>query len=189
MTCPDFDDLLTARAEPGAHAEVLAHAGRCPQCARTWAALALLDAAPAAARWPEVPPALSRAARAVAHGASSLRRLREALARLVFDSAAGPAAAVALRGAGPAARHLQFEAGALQLDLAVLGGDTLVGQLDGAGEPSAATCLLAGPDGARWTPLESNGDFRFERVVPGRYLLAVETDDQRLLVPDLDLSA
>lgn len=187
MNCPDFDDLLAARARPGEHAEVLAHAGNCPRCARTWGALALLDEAAAAARWPEVPPALSRAARDLARGGSPLRRMREALARLVFDSAAGPVAAVALRGAGPAARHLQFEAGALQLELAVLGSDTLVGQLEGAGEPAVATCMLAGPQGARWEPLEANGDFRFEHVAPGRYLLAVDTDDQRLLVPDLDL--
>jgi hypothetical protein len=138
-------------------------------------------------RWPEVPPALARAARDVARGASPLRRLRESLARLLFDSAAGPVAAVALRGAGPAARHLQYEAGTLQLDLAVLGSDTLVGQLAGMEDAAAATCMLAGPQGARWAPLEDNGDFRFEQVAPGRYLLALETGDQRLLVPDLDL--
>ena len=84
--------------------------------------------------------------------------------------------------------------GALRLDLAVLtdapdGGDTLVGQLTGARDVTSASCLLAGAHGTRWAPLESGGDFRFEHVAPGRYLLAVDAEDDRLLVPELDLSA
>jgi len=195
MNCPDFDELLAARAEPTApaHAEVLAHAGACPQCARTWTALLRLDAAPAAARWPAVPERLARAARELARAPA--RTVRDASARLLFDSAAaGSRPALALRGAGPAARHLTFEYGALSLELAVLagehvGGDTLVGQFAGLRDPSEACCMLTGADVSRWTPLQPNGDFRFERVTPGRWLLALESEDQRFVVPELDLAA
>lgn len=185
MNCPDIDELLEARAAPGVHAELLAHAGGCPECSRLWAALDLLDAAPAAAAWREVPGRLLDAARAAGRGPSPLARLREVVARLVFDSATAPAAA--LRGAGPATRHLTYEGAGRQLDLALLGGETLVGQVGGAG--ASGTVILAGPDGPRWAPLEANGDFRFERVAPGRYLLAVEGERERLLVPELDLGA
>jgi hypothetical protein len=193
MSCPDFDDLLAARAAPAAHGEVLAHVGRCPACAASWAALLQLDDAPGAARWPAVPERLSRAAREL--GRSPRRSGPTAPARLVFDSSApGARAALALRGSGPAARHLQYEAGGVQLDLAVLAGehadgDTLVGQVNGVSDASGAACVLAGAEVARWTPLDLHGDFRFERVAPGRWLLTLEADDQRLVLPELDLAA
>jgi hypothetical protein len=193
MSCPAFDELLAARAEPVAHGEVFAHVGGCPRCALAWAALLRLEAAPAAARWPDVPQRLASAARELVRVPA--RALRDASAQLLFDSAvAGSRPALALRGAGPATRHLAYEAGALHLELAVLagehaGGDTLVGQFAGVRDPSSACCVLTGADVARWTPLERNGDFRFERVRPGRWLLALEAEDQRLVLPALELSA
>ena len=169
MTCPPFAELVAAHERPAAQPDVLAHVGGCRECSQLWAALALLPDAPRAAAWRDVAASLSEAARRV--GAGPVRAARDAIASVIFDSAAG----------------------ALQLDLALLadapdGGDTLVGQVAGLRDASAASCLLAGAAGARWTPLEGNGDFRFDRVAPGRYLLSVEDDDQRLLVPDLDLS-
>jgi hypothetical protein len=191
MTCPTFDELVAAHERPAAQSEVVAHVGGCGECSRLWNALGLLRDAPHAAAWREVDAALHDAARRV--GAGQVRVSPPAVASVVFDSAAGARPALALRGAGPAARHLVLAAGALQLDLALLadapdGGDTLVGQVAGLRDAAAASCLLAGAAGARWTPLEDNGDFRFDRVSPGRYLLSIENDDQRLLVPDLDLS-
>jgi hypothetical protein len=192
MTCPEFDDLVAAHERPAAHSALLAHVGGCGACSRTWSALELLRDGARAAAWPDVDAALAAAARRT--GAGPAPAARASLASVVFDSAAGSRPAVALRGAGPAARHIVLSAGALQLDLALLadapdGGDTLVGQVAGLREAAAATCLLAGPAGARWTPLEPNGDFRFESVKPGHYLLSVEDERERLLVPDLDLSA
>jgi len=190
MTCPGFDELVAAHEQPAAHAAVLAHVGGCADCSRTWATLELLRDARSAAGWPEVGEALGRAAR---RAGDRPRAAPAALGRLVYDSASGARPAVALRGAGPAARHLVLSAGALQLDLALLAdapeGDTLVGQVSGLADASAASCLLAGDAGARWSPLEGNGDFRFERVTPGHYLLSVDGGSERLLVPDLDLSA
>ena len=191
MTCPDFAELVAARAQPAAKPDVLAHVGRCRECSRLWSALALLHDARGAAAWRDVAESLALAARRL--GAGPVRAAPGDIAKVIFDSAAGARPAVALRGAGPAARHLVLSAGALKLDLALLadapdGGDTLVGQVAGLRDASAASCLLAGAAGARWTPLEGNGDFRFDRVSPGRYVLTVEDDDQRLLVPDLDLS-
>ena len=191
MTCPSFAELVAAHERPAAQPDVLAHVGRCRECSQLWAALALLADAPHAAAWRDVAASLGEAARRL--GAGPARAASASIANVIFDSAAGARPAVALRGAGPAERHLVLAAGALQLDLALLadapdGGDTLVGQVAGLRDASAATCLLAGAAGARWTPLEANGDFRFDRVAPGRYLLSVEDDDQHLLVPDLDLS-
>ena len=191
MTCPTFDELVAAHERPAAQPEVVAHVGGCRECSRLWAALGLLPDAPRAAAWPDVAASLHDAARRV--GAGRARPTPTEVASVVFDSAAAARPAVALRGAGPAARHLVLVSGALQLDLALLadapdGGDTLVGQVAGLNDAAGASCLLAGSAGARWTPLEGNGDFRFDRVSPGRYLLSIENDDQRLLVPDLDLS-
>ncbi|HEX5012134.1 MAG TPA: hypothetical protein VFY71_17240 [Planctomycetota bacterium] len=191
MTCPTFAELLAARERPAAQPEVVAHVGGCRECSRLWVALGLLPDAPRAAAWPDVGASLHETARRA--GAGRVRAAPTAVASVIFDSATGARPAVALRGAGPAARHLVLASGPLQLDLALLadapdGGDTLVGQVAGLRDAAAASCLLAGAAGARWTPLEGNGDFRFDRVSPGRYLLSIENDDQRLLVPDLDLS-
>ena len=105
--------------------------------------------------------------------------------------------APALRDGGPIDRHLLFEAGPFEVDLAFVEGGALVGQVlaeeeaSAAGEPSGledAVCVLLGDGDARESALHTNGDFRFERVEPGRYALFVEAREVRVVVPEIDLS-
>lgn len=206
MRCPGFDELLSHLA--GGDAGVAAHlASGCASCARRVELLGALRATFAAGPLPEVPTHLSHAALAIPQeetaagergespGMGALARIRELFARPLIDTASlglAPALRGDDEGSGPIDRHLLFEAGPYEVDLAVVEGGSLVGQVlcDEADEPAlaGAVCVLLDERDAREERLCSNGDFRFEDVGPGRYALFVESAELRLVVPELDLT-
>jgi hypothetical protein len=109
--------------------------------------------------------------------------LVEQAARLVRDTAAGPASpAFGLRG--EAARRLGFETGEVELDLAIdprPGGASVTGQLVSlAGSPSGAAdarvLLAAEPDGIWETTTDPDGEFALDvnRPWPLRMYVALE---------------
>ncbi len=137
--------------------------------------------------------AIPRSAAPAAPG--PLARVRELIAKKLVDTASF-GLAPALRGSeegGPVDRHLLYAADSFEVDLAVVEGGSLVGQVladDGEGPHlSGAVCVLVGENAARETDVRNNGDFRFEDVRPGRYALFVESTELRLVVPELDLTS
>ncbi len=201
MSRVNYEQLLEALLGDGAELPSSPEAARVGRLLRTM--LSALQAGPL----PEVPPHLSLAARQVPESLvakadappSSLRaRLTEladhVLGRLVFDSAR-PTPALALRGPGPAARHLlyRFDDAGYELDLALIDPDTIVGQvLDTSAEPSAledAVCVLVGDDGLRQAAVGRHGDFRFEGVGHRPTALLLETGTGRFVLEDLGLGA
>jgi len=205
MSCPAFHELLEW-VQDGARRDVASVIGThvsdgCPDCARR---LRLLDElAPALGRPlpPRVPPALRAATlgRLAAAGAPSsrplervagaLRRTREYVAELLLLGPL-PAAAAGMRGDGDAA-HRVFTAGPYQVDVALVGAGSVMGQVSGDSEPmselSGATCILFTSRFAAEAPLAADGGFRFEHLGPARYALMIDSRHARLLLPDVDL--
>jgi len=197
MSGDNHEELLEALLDSGVALPSTPEAARAERLLRTMLSALELGALP------EVPPHLSLAARRVPGSlaenaaAPSLRaRLAEladhVLGSLVFDSAR-PTPALALRGPGPAARHLlyAFDRSPLELDLALIEPDAIVGQVLDTGAHGSgwddAVCVLVGEDGLRQTTVGAYGDFRFEGVDHRPMSLLLETGDRRLVIEDLGL--
>ena len=122
-----------------------------------------------------------------------LSRAKGFLAHLIRDAGGEQELVPALRGEGPADRHLLFEAGPFEVDLALIDSGALVGQVHTAGgdpqELEDGVCVLYSDDDTREAPLDADGDFHFASVRPGAYDLVLETPRVRLLLPDVDLSS
>ena len=199
QSCPSFVEhfrRLELDPDDASKPAVESHiAANCPDCIRRERlARSVLKAL--AQEPPPEPPRAWRA-RAVELAAASapiglLGRAKGFLARLIRDAGA-PELVPALRGEGPAQRHLLFEAGPFEVDLALIDSGALVGQVHAAGgdpqELEDGVCVLYSADDTREAPLDSDGDFHFASVQPGAYDLVLETPRVRLLFPDVDLSA
>lgn len=195
MSCPSFEDLVEARLSPDSRPEVLTHlGGGCANCVQRLKVVEIAVSALRAEPFPAVPERLHRLALEIP---DRVRRgpLREALAgvvefvgELVFDSrAARPA--LALRGEHVAERHLLYRAGPFEIDVALLEDDALVGQVLHADADLGddAACVLCGEDRVLQSSVEPNGDFHFDAVPPGRYMLMFESGELRVVVPEVDL--
>ncbi len=210
MTCPSYAALL-ATLEPGSEGAAASpeHVRRhlddgCPHCERR---LTLLQAL--ASQMGRSPPSavsealrrrvldqlgsppVARPDRMRAFGAG-LDRLREYLAELV-QSEPAPAFATGLRSA-PDQIHQVYEAGPFQVDVALVEGRSVIGQIwpgDDGTEPldhDGTVCVLCGRGRSWESALDDGGDFRFHGVGPGRYALMIDGPDVRVIVTDLDLS-
>lgn len=188
MTCPDYERLFLALADRTLDPEVHRHlAEGCPRCAGRirlgeTALQALLSGGLPAPRedW--------KKAAAELPGRPDLRLPTRWTGTEVVDRGPTPV----LRGGALCQRHLRFEAGPAELDLALLEPATLVGTVtrhDDRELGRDAVCVLDGSRGTRQMALEPNGDFRFEGVDPGHYLLLVEGGDWNLVVKDVDLTS
>jgi hypothetical protein len=182
----DTNDPL--KAESGTHV-----ASDCPNCVRRERLARSVLKALGHDPLPEAPlPWRARAVRlAAADQPGLLSRAQGFLARLVRDAGGDQELVPALRGEGPAERHLLFEAGPFEVDLALIDSGALVGQVHAAGrdrqELEDGVCVLYSEDDTREALLDSDGDFHFASVRPGAYDLVLETPSVRLLLPDVDL--
>jgi len=95
-----------------------------------------------------------------------------------------------MRGDGDTA-HRVFVAGPYQVDVALVGAGSVMGQVSGdteqMSELSGATCILFTSRFAAEAPLAADGGFRFEHLGPARYALMIDGRSARLLLPDVDL--
>lgn len=118
--------------------------------------------------------------------------VREFIADLVFDSFLHEPVAV-LRGRSATERHLLYRAGSFEVDLALTESGAIVGQVLGDDDEwenvRDATCILTGEDRTWTSDIESNGDFHFDGVGPGSYVLQLEAPEVRLVVPEFEFSS
>jgi hypothetical protein len=182
---PDADDAQ----KPGVDLHIAAN---CPDCIRRERLARSVLKALAHEPLPKPPRAWRARAAALAGPGGFLGRARGFLARLVRDAGAQEVVP-ALRGEGPAQRHLLFEAGPFEVDLALIDSGALVGQVHAAaGDPQEledGVCVLYSDDDTREAPLDADGDFHFTSVSPGAYDIVLETPTVRLLFPEVDLRA
>ena len=153
-----------------------------------------------AAALPDPPPALLRAAldlwpTTASSLANAIRAgLRLITAALSFDSwAAGGLAAAGVRGGAAEVRHLLFAAQGRDIDLRISPNATvfaLAGQIlgpDEAGivalEPVARDA--AAPVAPRLVALDEFGEFRFDEVAGGTYLLTLRVGSDEIELPPL----
>lgn len=201
MTCPSHEALALAAFQGDLPSEVAAHVrAGCPTCARRLARLESIGAAFEGGPLPEVSKALHRLATAIpgraARAKAPERKLQHLLASMVGGLfGAGPVPA--MRG-GPevSSRRLLYRAEPYDIDLAMAGGDTLIGQImaDDSAESELglddpfqdALCVLYG-ETPRTTLLEPSGEFQFEAVSSGTYDLYIEWGDTRVLVPGVGI--
>ncbi|MEM7310405.1 MAG: hypothetical protein AAF682_27255 [Planctomycetota bacterium] len=211
MTCPSYDQLFLLLSgtdagqseRPADLATAQEHLdGGCPLCVRRVRLVRLVLGALAVGEFPQVPEAWSRQVEALASPGreaapfapvAPLSRVRQFVAQLVLDAGLTAEPALALRGEGPAERHLLYQAGPFEVDLALLESGALVGQVLSAEEESPSLdgciCMLHGEDESRQTPLDDNGDFHFSGVQPSAYDLVLEGPEVRVLVPGIELGA
>ncbi|MCB9899066.1 MAG: hypothetical protein H6825_13755 [Planctomycetes bacterium] len=193
MSCPDLAALAAAHADPGAHRAVVehVHAG-CASCAAHWRRLDVFEAVAALGPLPQVPAHLHAAALAIPEQqtAGVAGRLLSLVGRLVFDSAGGRLVP-GLRDAGAGRRHLLYEAGPYEIDLALVEPATLVGQVMGPEDADLrdAVVLLSGEGRTFDAAVLEHGDFHLDGVAPGRYALQIGSDDLDLVLPDVDLTS
>jgi len=192
MNCPDFEALLATSEDPGSHPETTRHLARgCPACERRMQLLATTQELLALGALPRPREEWRRAA-----GRLPLDPGVRLPTRWNGQEVAVGGAQPALRGAGLCRRHRSYAAGPATVDIAMLDPSTLVGTVsrsDACASIAAhveddVVCVLDGPGGPRQVALESNGDFRFEGVDPGRYLLLVEGRDWNVVLEDVDLT-
>lgn len=152
-----------------------------------------------AAQWPDAPPALVRAAvalfatRARPWWAGAGEAMREVLAALRFDSAAQPALAAGMRGAGADARQLLFSAEGRDVDLrlspAGAGLWRLHGQVLGPDEQGLVLLRADGADSPQQqVALDALGEFVLDSVAPGHWQLALRLADQTIVLPVMHLA-
>ena len=197
-SCPTYDELfLSVDPAQGTDNATLARVrthmdAGCPSCARRESRLSSMLSALRSSPFPEVPKAWRNQAVALLRSPGPIARVRDFLARLIVDVNQNYDPAMALRGEGPADRHLLFEAGPFEVDLALLDSGALVGQVAAeAGDSELFAngfCVLHGQGKPRETRLDVNGDFHFAGVSPGHYNLVLESPAVRVLVPQVDLT-
>ncbi len=189
-------DLADGRSRGAAAREAGSHAAACADCGPLLADLRRSVAAMAAGAAAEPPKGVLRAAFRIparARLAAAVDAARTFVARLVFDSLAdaAPAMAPALRGA--AVRQRLFRAGPWEVEVLRSGGGirgSVVPAEEPEGEPAPVRGrveVLRGPRTLGAGPLDARGRFALERVSPGRCLLRIEIEGQEILVDALDL--
>lgn len=149
---------------------------------------------------PDAPPALLhaaiglwQAAPVVPVSAPLAAALRKVAAVLRFDSWALPPQALGMRGVAADSRHLLFSAEGRDVDLRITrepgGGWSLAGQVLGPDETGHILLLPAdGDSGAgHRTRLDPLGEFRLDGVAPGQWCLSLETADQIVALPAIDV--
>lgn len=185
MDPPSLEALLE-RLEAGETPEELnqRHGGRLdlPLLRRAAELLSLL----AEARLEAVPERTRRAVRRIpGREQRSPGGLRQLVARLLPP--AGPVPA--FRGGTGQVGHRLYRAGDYDVDVCLLPGGSLVGQILSGGEEAPpldeGTCVLHGGDAPQEAALTDEGEFRFPGVGPGAYTLIVEAGGTRLIVPEL----
>jgi len=184
--CPSQADLLAAAEAPVPSGALSAHVGTCAACQGTLRRMqGLLGVLNDLALEP-VPEHVLAAALAVPAEAPGLEaRIRSFVARLL-PAPAGDARP-AFRGAS-GATTLAYEAGPYQLELSHLASGALVGRVSAReGELTQAGCLLYGGFETQACELGTGGRFRFTDVEPGDYVLIVESEDRRVVVPGISL--
>ena len=155
-----------------------------------------------AARLPDVPPALTRAAIGLWSSAHAMPRsvlartvLKRVAAVLSFDSLASPGLAVGMRAAQSDTRHLLFSAMGRDIDLRITSADdrfVVAGQIlgpdeSGVGELSAQSDDGPGPRRASVMMLDTLGEFRIDDVSRGTYVLTLRVGDDEIVLPPIDL--
>jgi hypothetical protein len=151
---------------------------------------------------PDAPPALLHAAIGlwqaapivplVAPLAAALRRVA---AVLRFDSWALPPQALGMRGVAADNRHLLFSAEGRDVDLRITrepgGSWSLAGQVLGPDETGHIVLQPAegggGSGTGHRTHLDPLGEFRLDGVAPGQWCLSLETADQIVALPAIDV--
>ena len=148
---------------------------------------------------PDAPPALLHAAiglwhtQAPASPAAALgRALRRVAAVLRFDSWALPPQALGMRGVADDSRHLLFSAEGRDVDLRITrqpgGGWSLAGQVLGPDETGQIRLQPAAGEGAgHRATLDALGEFHLDGVAPGHWCLSLETGDQVVDLPAIDV--
>lgn len=200
MSCPPLEDLIAYAAgelAPDERASVDAHlATDCPPCSGELAAVAEVRRIALEGDLEDPPLATLRGAERVPVSARSisLAALVGRVAALVFDARRDPLPAGA-RAAASSARQSLFRALDYDIDVRVspaAGGEARVsGQvLPGPDRPLDAVAglevALVGADGAaRVAETSELGEFDFGACPQGEYTLAIEADEDRLLVEKL----
>ena len=189
MICPDFEALLVALHDPSSHTDVVDHMeGGCPRCDRRRRLITGLLETLGHGRLPAPREEWSRAASNLVRESPTPDPPRH-----LGEPAVASGPQPALRGAALCHRHLRYTAGPFEVDLALLSPSTLVGTVvpDESGVPDlgGAVCVLSGSGSPRQVQLERNGDFRFEGVDPGRYLVLVDAPGVDLVIEDVDLGS
>ncbi|MFT7464918.1 MAG: hypothetical protein ACI9EF_003278 [Pseudohongiellaceae bacterium] len=118
-------------------------------------------------------------------------RLQEFVAELI-EPLASPALAAGLRGEDDTDLR-RYRAGGFTLDVGLVERRAVLGQLldsDGLDAElfEGAAAVLCSQDGAQEVSLDEDGAFRFNSTGPGRFALLIESDDLRLVFPDIDLT-
>ena len=190
MSCPDWEELLSARASPAGHSDVIQHLeSDCPHCSTRWRTLEALASTFAKGPFPRVSSKLERfAADLPGRLADRVLVPERFVGALIFDSARS-GAALAIRGASLAPRHVLYRAGPYEIDVAIVEPSTLVGQILPVKSLENAVTVLLGDQNIRQIRLERNGDFRFDALESGEYTLVIESSACHVVVPDLVIAA
>lgn len=187
-------DLAEGRRRGPAAAAAAGHAAACAPCA---AAVAFVERTlPLLAGGAALEPP-ARALRAAFRIPAAARRsafvegVRTLIARLVFDSLAAPAPALALRGA--AVRQRLFRAGPWEVEV-LRAGRALRGSVvpaeEGEGDPPpvrGGVRLLRGRRTVAAADLDPRGRFSLGEVPGGTFTLVLAVDGTEIRVEDLDL--
>lgn len=143
---------------------------------------------------PDAPPALLQAAIGLWPSAppmSVVAALHRVAAVLRFDSWALPPQALGMRGVAADSRHLLFSAEGRDVDLRITrepgGGWSLAGQVLGPDETGDIVLQPAGGGAGRRTRLDPLGEFRLDGVAPGPWCLSLETADQIVALPAIEV--
>lgn len=144
---------------------------------------------------PDAPPALLHAAIGLWPSAAPMTiatALRRVAAVLRFDSWALPPQALGMRGVAADSRHLLFSAEGRDVDLRITrepgGGWSLAGQVLGPDETGHLVLQPAGGgEAVHRASLDALGEFRLDGVAPGPWCLSLETADQIVALPAIDV--
>ena len=154
-------------------------------------AIALPDAPAALLRaaidqWqPPQPSMLQSAAQAI---------IRRAVAALTFDSWSAGTLAFGVRSVPSDTRHLLYSAMGRDIDVRVTPSAShfsMTGQVLGQDEAGDVELASAAGDGdtagAKVTQLDTMGEFRFEGIPGGSYVLTLRFGDEEIALPPIDL--
>jgi len=185
-------DFLEQRLDEAARRRVEEHLGRpCGACRERVRALGELLATMRSDRVPEVPRALRERALSLfvpAERPSLVRGLVDAVAELLFDSAAQPLTAAARRSVG-AARRLRFKLGthALDLELEREGMDTqsLRGRLQATDAHLWSIVVEVGTERRTLHP-DATGSFVVDSLPLGPIMMQLRDADERFRLPAIE---
>lgn len=143
---------------------------------------------------PDAPPALLQAAIGLWTTAPPMSlgaALRRVVAVLRFDSWALPPQALGMRGVAADSRHLLFSAEGRDVDLRITreagGGWSLAGQVLGPDETGHILLEPAAGGAGHRANLDALGEFRVDGVAAGPWHLRLETAEQVIVLPAIDV--